>query len=153
MKKSMWILIVLLFVCGCGQGADKVVDEVASRVQDSPPKPIAANNTEDVKNTVASVQNFIGQGKTDTGAVVKIQLNAIGRKVDGKLEMDSDTLQVVGVLDNDTIRCWLASLPGKETVWRGNLMGEFQGNRFAGTFRFANSAAREIVSGTWQSAQ
>lgn len=91
-----------------------------------------------------------GKGSTSDQKPVSLTLTMADTAITGKLTADATELQVTGMLDQQTGRCWLTDRAATGT-WRGQLIIEsFPADAsasFTGTFIISDSGGQSVIKG------
>ena len=163
MKTRWWVLIAVivsaLIACGpADDGGGDAVDAKSVKTGDAKqpeapgPAPSAAEH-----QSASDARKITGDGavSTDAGAGVAVTVELTigkGSVVGGHIALGDDKHAVRGILDDDTLRCWIVSgVDSPDSTLRGTLVGTAQGDSFSGTFNLSDNGAAKVINGTWKS--
>jgi hypothetical protein len=94
----------------------------------------------------AVIQTIAAGGKTADGIPVQLELKISDNTISGHLQMASRRLTARGILDGNTVRCWLGS--DENEFYRGNLIASKKDATLRGNFIVSNSAGEKVIRGT-----
>ena len=93
----------------------------------------------------AVIQSITATGKTSTDVKVALRIDIADSKITGTMTADSRVFEVHGMLDGDTVRCWLRS--SGDDSYRGHLIATRRDATLAGTFVVSSNAGENVIQG------
>ena len=151
MSRLIFIVVIgVLHLVACS--AEKVESEGASPADPEKAEPVPEIQAT-APETAAEGYELTVKGASEDGTQVNIQVQVdAGNNVAGEFTSGSKKLALTGVVQDNTLRCWLAgSDTSDQSVWRGTLAGTIENNKGAGEFTISDDAASTTVSGRWNS--
>ncbi len=163
MKTRWWFLVAVIAstLIACGPADDGGGDAVdAKSIKTGDAKEVDARGPASdavAQQSAPDVRKITGVGATsaDAGACGAVTIDLTfgkGSMVGGHIALGDDKHVVRGILDDDTLRCWIVSGVDKpDSTLRGTLVGTAQGDSFSGTFNLSDDGAAKVINGTWKS--
>ena len=162
--KTRWRVLVAvtasaLIACGpADDGGGDAVDAKSVKTGDVKQPDAPGPASKEVEHQSASdTRKITGDGAVaaDAGAGVAVTVELTigkGAVVGGHIALGDDKHALRGILDDDTLRCWIVNgVDNPDSTWRGTLVGTAQGDAFSGTFNLSDDGAAKVISGTWKS--
>ena len=141
---AMLILLILaLFQEGCGKASSQTSTDTAASKEAAAADSRTSPRKSSPKTRPVALK---ASGKTEDGKPVSLDATLSDNDVAGTLTVGSRSLEVRGVLDGKTLRCWLRGI-GKDK-FRGNLIGTKKNNSVAGQFIISSNAGEHVIKGT-----
>jgi len=156
-KLATLLAVAAIGFAGCGSegkggGEAKPTPDKAGEIGKKPGE--SARVKEASADTGKAVYSGEATAASDGGAASGMDLSieiARDGSVAGELSIKGAKHKVTGVLDGETLRCWVAGgLDDPKTARRGTLVGKMGAGRAEGTFAISNDGASEVISGTWK---
>ena len=161
--KTRWRVLVAaiasaLIACGpADDGGGDAVDAKSVKTGDAkePDAPGPAPSAS-AQKSASDARKITGDGavSTDAGVGVAVTVDLTigkGHMVGGHIALGDDKHVVRGILDDDTLRCWIVSgVDNPDSTLRGTLVGTAQGDTFSGTFNLSDNGAAKVINGTWK---
>jgi len=150
MKPFFFFIMTILALgmcCACGNRPQENASNSDSE-HTGTGNPAAASESGDDGPPAAPavIQTIAASGKTADGAPFQLELKISDNTISGHLQMASTRLTARGMLDGNTVRCWLGS--NENEFYRGNLIASRKDATLSGNFIVSNSAGEKVIRGT-----
>jgi hypothetical protein len=150
MKPFLFLIMTIIplgMCCACGnRPQENAANSDNGNTGTEKSATASAGDNDGTPTAPAVIQTIAAGGKTADGIPVQLELKISDNTISGHLQMASRRLTARGMLDGNTVRCWLGS-DGKE-AYRGNLIASKQDATLRGNFIVSNSAGENVIRGT-----
>ena len=146
-------IIIIAMCVACSSGDKKEVAPSKEKIATPLPDKVPAVEKKPAIVKITGNGTCRNNGDSGLGTKVSIALSyGDDKHVTGSINVLNNKHKVEGILDGDTLRCWVVSSEGNtKTVWRGTLLGKKTSSGFEGTFALSDNGAAKTVNGTWLS--
>ncbi|MBN2717537.1 MAG: hypothetical protein JXX14_16925 [Deltaproteobacteria bacterium] len=136
-------LLIAILAAGCGNDGPKATAQSERTPAETSTKTVTSAGTQKRRHATRTIN---ANGNTSDGQPTSLALTVDQNRITGNLIVDGSPLQLSGMMDGQTVRCWIEG--DNRDGFRGNLIGLESNNTLRAEFTVSNNAGEKVIKGT-----